>query len=125
MVRIRRTLPLQFLWQHAQFAEYVKDRCRCALRLAIAAIWERMVGGAFDVWRRFILLQRMRQRRHDLQIERAKAIIQARLRDWEEKHRVFHLGTALEAWKAHTEAMRLKEYTAAAIKVWKHVHVHA
>ncbi len=117
MVRIRGTMPLQFLWQHPQFAEYVKERCRWALRLAIAAIWENLVGNALDRWRHYVYKDRMRERRRRVRLERARDIVRDHLDAWVEKHRVYHLGQAVETWKEFTAAMRLLALTAAAIKV--------
>ena len=46
------TLPLEFLLaQGGMFAEYVRQRCRNALSLLFAGVWENTTAAAMEKWK--------------------------------------------------------------------------
>jgi hypothetical protein len=51
IMRLRRSLPLEYLMKHGMFASIVKDRVRRAMALAMAAVMEQALASAMEKWK--------------------------------------------------------------------------
>lgn len=55
-MRLRRSLPLDYLMSHGMFGSIVKDRVRRAMALAMAAVMEQALANAMEKWKVCVVL---------------------------------------------------------------------
>jgi hypothetical protein len=117
MLRIRATMPLRFLWQHKIFADYVRQRCKEALSLAVAIIWDTKVGSAFELWKRRVHDMRRLEDEEEARREQMYRTMRLVIRKCVVKQQLDALRKAWSWWWERTLALRNIAWYRAAVKV--------